>query len=375
MNALDSAAQEAIRDAAARASADPAVAAVVVYGGERVFAAGGDIRQMQAMSYTDMVDRSAGLQSSLSAVAQIGKPTVAAVTGYALGAGLELALCCDFRVAAEDARLGLPEILLGLIPGAGGTQRLARLVGPARAKDLIFTGRHVRGPEALQLGLVDEVVPAADVLEAARRRVQRYVGGPAYALRAAKEAIDRGLEADLEHRPGDRAGAVRRRCSPPGTGRSGSRRSWPTARARPASRGSRPPPRRRRTRRRPARQALVTRPSSAAGDQAVVLGQDPHGVAERAGPAQLQRRPRTRCRPPSYASACSSGWTTESVSVSDVETRPCTTCTSTSSGREPVERDERPDLQLVADLRRVADARRTPRGRPARPARPTAPGP
>ncbi len=95
------------------------------------------------MTYTDMVDRSRPLQSALSAVARIRKPTVAAVTGYALGGGCELALCCDFRVAGDTARLGQPEILLGIIPGGGGTQRLARLVGPARAKDLIFTGRFV----------------------------------------------------------------------------------------------------------------------------------------------------------------------------------------------------------------------------------------
>ncbi|HYN16812.1 MAG TPA: enoyl-CoA hydratase-related protein, partial [Actinomycetes bacterium] len=177
--------------------ADPQVAAVVVYGGEQVFAAGADIVQMQGMSYTDMVQRSAALQSAFTAVARIPKPTVAAVTGYALGGGCELALCCDFRVAADDARLGQPEILLGLIPGAGGTQRLARLVGPARAKDLIFSGRFVAAAEALAIGLVDEVVPGSEVYAAARRRVERYVGGPAYALRAAKEAIDRGLDADL----------------------------------------------------------------------------------------------------------------------------------------------------------------------------------
>jgi enoyl-CoA hydratase/carnithine racemase len=170
---------------------------VIVYGGEKVFAAGADIKQMQTMSYTDMVDRSAALQSALTAVARIPKPTVAAVTGYALGGGCELALCCDFRVAGDNAKLGQPEILLGVIPGAGGTQRLARLVGPARAKDLIYTGRFVDSAEALAIGLVDEVVGADEVYAAARRRVERYVGGPAYALRAAKEAVDRGLETDL----------------------------------------------------------------------------------------------------------------------------------------------------------------------------------
>jgi enoyl-CoA hydratase/carnithine racemase len=204
MNALNAQVQEQIRVAASEAGERRDVAAVVVYGGDRVFAAGADIKEMQAMSYTDMVDRAAALQSSFGAVAAIPKPTVAAVTGYALGGGCELALCCDFRVVGETARLGQPEILLGIIPGAGGTQRLSRLVGPAKAKDLIFSGRFVGSAEALAIGLVDEVVPAVDgevppgaVLAAARRRVERYVAGPVYALRAAKEAIDRGLETDL----------------------------------------------------------------------------------------------------------------------------------------------------------------------------------
>jgi enoyl-CoA hydratase/carnithine racemase len=197
LNALNATVQEEIRAAAQEATRRSDVAAVIVYGGERVFAAGADIKELQAMTYLDMAERSAALQSSFSAVAAIGKPTVAAITGYALGGGCELALCCDFRVAADDARLGQPEILLGVIPGAGGTQRLARLVGPARAKDIVFSGRFVDAAEALSIGLVDEVVPAADVYAAARRRVQRYVGAAGLALRAAKEAIDRGLSVDL----------------------------------------------------------------------------------------------------------------------------------------------------------------------------------
>jgi enoyl-CoA hydratase/carnithine racemase len=108
-----------------------------------------------------------------------------------------LALACDWRVAAEDAKLGQPEINLGIIPGAGGTQRLARLVGPARAKDLVFSGRMIDAEEALQIGLVDEVVPATDVFTAATNMVQQYVTGPAQALRAAKQAIDGGLDVDL----------------------------------------------------------------------------------------------------------------------------------------------------------------------------------
>jgi enoyl-CoA hydratase/carnithine racemase len=198
MNALNIEVQEGLRAAAAEASERRDVSAVIVYGGEKVFAAGADIKEMQAMSYTDMVERSGALQSAFTAVARIPKPTVAAVTGYALGGGCELALACDFRVVGDNTRLGQPEILLGLIPGAGGTQRLARLVGPARAKELIFSGRFVAADEALRIGLVDEVVDAADVLAAARRRVEPYVGGPVFALRAAKEAIDRGVEVDLD---------------------------------------------------------------------------------------------------------------------------------------------------------------------------------
>ena len=145
-----------------------------------------------------MVDRSGALQSSLGAVARIPKPTVAAITGYALGGGMELALCCDFRICGDNAKVGQPEILLGIIPGAGGTQRLPRLVGPAKAKDLIYTGRFVDAAEALAIGLVDQVVAPDDVYSAARTMMGRFVGGPAYALRAAKEAIDRGLESDLD---------------------------------------------------------------------------------------------------------------------------------------------------------------------------------
>jgi enoyl-CoA hydratase len=198
MNALNVEIQEALRAAAEEVTERRDVSAVVVYGGEKVFAAGADIKEMEQMSYTDMVAHSRRLQSAFTAVARIPKPTVAAITGYALGGGCELAMTCDFRVAARNAKLGQPEILLGLIPGAGGTQRLTRLVGPAKAKDLVYSGRFVSADEALAIGLVDEVVEAEDVYAAARARVQQYVGGPAFALRAAKTAIDRGIEVDLE---------------------------------------------------------------------------------------------------------------------------------------------------------------------------------
>jgi enoyl-CoA hydratase/carnithine racemase len=198
MNPLSIEVQDALGEAARIVGDADEVAAVVLYGGEKVFAAGADIKEMQRMGYTDMVQRAPLIQAAFSAVARIPKPTVAAIEGYALGAGNELALCCDFRVAASDARLGQPEILLGVIPGAGGTQRLARLVGVTRAKDLVFSGRMVDAQEAREIGLVDEVCAPGEAWATAHELVQRYVHGPAFALRAAKEAIDRGLDGDLE---------------------------------------------------------------------------------------------------------------------------------------------------------------------------------
>lgn len=197
MNALDAAMQEQIRDAAREASERDDVKAVIVYGGERVFAAGADVKEMAQMSYQDMVKRAPELSACFTAVAQIPKPTVAAVTGYALGGGCELAMCCDIRIAADNATLGQPEILLGIIPGAGGTQRLTRLVGPSKAKDLIFTGRFVKADEALAIGLVDKLVPAEQVYDEALAWAKQFTGAASYALRAAKTAVDRGLEVDL----------------------------------------------------------------------------------------------------------------------------------------------------------------------------------
>ncbi|MEQ4302521.1 enoyl-CoA hydratase-related protein [Plantactinospora sp. B6F1] len=197
MNALNTQVQEELRAAASAVSADPDVRAVIVYGGEKVFAAGADIKEMADMSYVDMAQRATDLSSALGALARIPKPVVAAITGYALGGGCELALACDWRVVAEDAKLGQPEIKLGIIPGAGGTQRLARLVGPARAKDLIMSGRMVDAAEALRIGLADRVAPADRVYAEAVALVRPYLTGPAQALRAAKQAVDGGLEMDL----------------------------------------------------------------------------------------------------------------------------------------------------------------------------------
>jgi enoyl-CoA hydratase/carnithine racemase len=197
MNALCRQMQSEIREAAEDLSSRRDIGAVIVYGGPKVFAAGADIKEMGGMTYQDMLRASIDLQDSFTAVARIPQPTIAAVTGYALGGGCELALCCDFRIVADDARLGQPEILLGVIPGAGGTQRLPRLVGISRAKEMVFTGRHVEAPEALAIGLANQVVPSAETYDAALGLAARLARGPALALRAAKEAIDRGIETDL----------------------------------------------------------------------------------------------------------------------------------------------------------------------------------
>ncbi len=197
MNALSTAVQREIRDAAREVTDRSDVRAVVLYGGPKVFAAGADVKEMAEWGYTDAVDHSSDLTDCFSAVARIPKPTIAAITGYALGGGCELALCCDLRICGDNARLGQPEILLGIIPGAGGTQRLSRLVGPSRAKDLIFTGRFVDADEALSIGLVNRVVAPDDVLTAAEDLARQLAAGPPFALRAAKESIDRGIEVDL----------------------------------------------------------------------------------------------------------------------------------------------------------------------------------
>jgi enoyl-CoA hydratase/carnithine racemase len=197
VNAMNAELQDQLRERAQEAAQRSDVRAVVVYGGQRAFAAGADIKEMAAMSHADMAARVKPLQAAVDAVADIPKPVVAAIAGPALGGGCELALAADVRICADDAKLGQPEILLGVIPGAGGTQRLARLIGPARAKDLIFTGRIIDAAQALALGLVDRVVPADELLGAALDWAGQFAAGPAKALAAAKRAIDTGLNGTL----------------------------------------------------------------------------------------------------------------------------------------------------------------------------------
>ena len=198
VNAIDEQLHRELRAAAQEAGERPDVRAVVLYGGERVFAAGADIAAMSGLDAGQVADWGRELTTSFTTVARLPKPVIAAITGYALGGGYELALCADFRVLGAGARVGQPEILLGVIPGAGGTQRLARLVGPARAKDLVFTGRQVGAAEALEMGLADAVVPDADVYPTAVAMARKFAAGPPLALAAAKRAIDEGLDGGLD---------------------------------------------------------------------------------------------------------------------------------------------------------------------------------
>ena len=195
LNALSKALLEEIGAAARALASDPAVKAVVVTGNERAFAAGADINEFGSAAEAGQI--SAVFRAALDAIAAIPRPVIAAVRGFALGGGLELALACDLRVAGDGARLGFPELTLGIIPGAGGTQRTPRLIGPARAKELVWSGRHVKAPEAVAIGLVDRVVPDAEVEESAIAWAASFAGGAVVAMGLAKGAIDRGLDASL----------------------------------------------------------------------------------------------------------------------------------------------------------------------------------
>lgn len=197
MNAISAAVVAAIGEIVEVALADDDCRALVVWGGPKVFAAGADVKEFPDWGPQEALAGSQDLHAAMDAVAHAPIVSVAALAGYALGGGFELALACDFRVAASDAKVGFPEILLGLLPGAGGTQRIARLVGPNRAKDLVFSGRMVGMEEAADLGIVNEVVAPDDLLDAATAMAARFAAGPA-SLALAKRAIDEGTELPLD---------------------------------------------------------------------------------------------------------------------------------------------------------------------------------
>jgi enoyl-CoA hydratase len=196
LNALSDSLVEALVSRLEALDRDPDVRCFVLTGGERVFAAGADIKGMAEAGVAEMMgsDRLAKWER----LRKIQKPIVAAVSGYALGGGLELAMACDLIVAAEDASFGQPEILLGVMPGAGGTQRLTRAIGRTRAMEYILTGRRFSAVEALDWGLVNRIVPRELVFDEAVRLAEEIAAKAPLAVRLAKEAVSRALDADLE---------------------------------------------------------------------------------------------------------------------------------------------------------------------------------
>lgn len=196
MNPLSSALLGAITNSAHALAADAGVKAVVVTGSDKAFAAGADVKEFEPNARSARLV-AAGFRDACDAICAISRPVIAAIRGYALGGGLELAMACDYRVAADSSRLGQPEIMLGIIPGGGGTQRLARLVGPSRAKELIWSGRQVRAEAALTMGLVDEVVPVQEVIDHALALATHFASGAVAAMGLAKRAIDGGYDRPL----------------------------------------------------------------------------------------------------------------------------------------------------------------------------------
>jgi len=198
MNALSRQVVTEITEAAQQIATSEEVRALVIWGGEKIFAAGADIKEFTAQTAGGMLRYGQFLQRAFVMLAELPQVTIAAVNGYALGGGCELAMTADFRFAAEDAVFGQPEIKLGIIPGAGGTQRLPRLVGLSRAKDIIFSGRFVKADEALSIGLADQVHPGGEVFDRAMEAARGFAAGPLVALKAAKMTIDRGSDVDID---------------------------------------------------------------------------------------------------------------------------------------------------------------------------------
>jgi enoyl-CoA hydratase/carnithine racemase len=196
LNALSASLLAELARRAHALAVDPSVKAVVITGNDRAFAAGADVTEFSPNRESARAV-AASFRTACDAIAGIPRPVIAAIRGYALGGGLEVALACDLRVASDAARLGQPEVLLGIIPGGGATQRLARLVGAARAKEMVWSGRQVRADEALAIGLVDRVVAGDDVLDDACHWARSFASGAVVAMGLAKRAIDEGLERPL----------------------------------------------------------------------------------------------------------------------------------------------------------------------------------
>jgi enoyl-CoA hydratase len=195
LNALNSQVMAEVTTAAAEFDADPGIGAIVITGSAKAFAAGADIKEMATLSFSEVFD--ADFFAAWSKLAAVRTPTIAAVAGYALGGGCELAMMCDVLIAADTAKFGQPEIKLGVLPGMGGSQRLTRAIGKAKAMDLILTGRTIDAAEAERSGLVSRVVPADDLLTEAKAVATTISQMSRSAARMAKEAVNRAFESTL----------------------------------------------------------------------------------------------------------------------------------------------------------------------------------
>ncbi len=195
LNALNSQVMHEVTTAAAEFDADPGIGAIVITGSAKAFAAGADIKEMADLSFAEVF--AADFFAAWSKLAAVRTPTIAAVAGHALGGGCELAMMCDVLIAADTAKFGQPEIKLGVLPGMGGSQRLTRAIGKAKAMDLILTGRTIDAAEAERAGLVSRVVPAEDLLVEAGKVAATIAGMSLSAARMAKEAVNRAFESNL----------------------------------------------------------------------------------------------------------------------------------------------------------------------------------
>lgn len=198
LNALNDKMFYELGEAATTLAADPSVRVLIITGGDKVFAAGADIGQMASSSAVDVTTSDNPSHRAFNLIENLPQPVIAAIAGYALGGGCELTLAADIRIAADNAQFGLPEIKLGILPGGGGTQRLPRLIGTGKAKELIFSGDFINAEEAMRIGLVNKVVAADQLLAEAKKMAKRFADRGAVALRLAKSSVNEGLRMDLE---------------------------------------------------------------------------------------------------------------------------------------------------------------------------------
>jgi enoyl-CoA hydratase len=195
LNALNAALMSEVNRALDEFEADPAIGCIVLTGSERAFAAGADIKEMAGYSYMDAYTK--GLTEPWQRITRCRKPVIAAVAGYALGGGCELAMMCDFIIAADNAKFGQPEVLIGTIPGSGGTQRLTRLVGKSKAMEMVLTGRQIDAVEAERCGLVARIVPLAELRDEALKTAGKIASLSQPIVALAKQSVDRALETTL----------------------------------------------------------------------------------------------------------------------------------------------------------------------------------